>query len=149
MSKPPLPEQAIAMARKANPAVITTLRKDGQPVSTATWYLWEDDGRVLVNMDEGRRRLDHVRNDPRVTLTILDEGNWYTHLSLIGRVVEFRDDKDLADIDRLSRHYGGEAYAIRDRARVSAWIEIDRWHGWGGLKDSDQPGGARQIAAED
>lgn len=149
MSKPPLPEQAIAMARKANPAVITTLRKDGQPVSTATWYLWEDDGRVLVNMDEGRRRLDHLRNDPRVTLTILDEGNWYTHLSLIGRVVEFRDDEGLADIDRLSRHYGGEAYGTRDRARVSAWIEIDRWHGWGGLKDSNQSAGASQLAADD
>ena len=47
MSKPPLPEAAVAMLRKPNPAVITTLRPDGQPVSTATWYLW-DDGRVLV-----------------------------------------------------------------------------------------------------
>ena len=53
MSKPPLPEAAVTMLRKANPAVITTLRPDGQPVSTATWHLWED-GRVLVNMDEGR-----------------------------------------------------------------------------------------------
>jgi pyridoxamine 5'-phosphate oxidase-like protein len=46
MSKPPLPEAAMAMLRKPNPAVITTLRRDGQPVSAATWYLW-DDGRVL------------------------------------------------------------------------------------------------------
>jgi len=27
----------VAMLRKPNPAVITTLRPDGQPVSTATW----------------------------------------------------------------------------------------------------------------
>ena len=106
-------------------------------MSTATWYLW-DDGRILVNMDEGRKRLDHLRNDPRVTLTVLDESNWYTHVSLIGRVVEFRDDKDLADIDRLSRQYLGKPYPQRDRGRVSAWIEIDRWHGWGALKDNDQ-----------
>ncbi|MDG9700747.1 PPOX class F420-dependent oxidoreductase [Streptomyces sp. DH37] len=139
MSKPPLPEAAVTMLEKANPAVITTLRSDGQPVSTATWYLW-DDGRVLVNMDEARKRLRHVRDDPRVTLTVLDEGNWYTHVSLIGRVAEIRDDEDLADIDRLARHYLGEPYGRRDRRRVSAWIEIDRWHGWGSLKDSDQPG---------
>ncbi|MFH0245642.1 PPOX class F420-dependent oxidoreductase [Streptomyces sp. HK10] len=139
MSKPPLPEAAVTMLGKANPAVITTLRPDGQPVSTATWYLWED-SRVLVNMDEARKRLRHVRNDPRVTLTVLDEGNWYTHLSLIGRVAEIRDDPELADIDRLARHYLGEPYPRRDRRRVSAWIEIDRWHGWGSLKDSDQPG---------
>ncbi|NGO11606.1 PPOX class F420-dependent oxidoreductase [Streptomyces sp. HC44] len=141
MSKPPLPEAAVTMLKKANPAVIATVRSDGQPVSTATWYLWEGDGRVLVNMDEGRKRLDHLRNDPRVTLTVLDEGNWYTHITLIGRVVELRDDEDLADIDRLSRHYGGSPYPQRNRGRVSAWIEIERWHGWGSLRDSSQAAG--------
>jgi PPOX class probable F420-dependent enzyme len=139
MSKPPLPETAVAMLNKSNPAVITTVRSDGQPVSTATWYLW-DDGRVLVNMDEGRKRLDHIRNEPRVSLTVLDNDDWYTHVSLIGHVAELRDDEDLADIDRLSQHYLGQPYAQRDRKRVSAWIEIDRWHGWGSLKDSEQPG---------
>ncbi|GAA3763514.1 PPOX class F420-dependent oxidoreductase [Micromonospora maritima] len=139
MSKPPLPEPAVAMLRKPNPAVIATLRPDGQPVSAATWYLW-DDGRILVNMDEGRRRLSHLRNDPRVTLTVLDEQGWYTHLSVIGHVTELRDDEDLADIDRLARHYTGNPYPRRERARVSALIEIDRWHGWGELKDNSQVG---------
>lgn len=139
MSKPPLHEAAVAMLAKANPAVITTLRSDGQPVSTATWYLW-DNGRVLVNMDEARKRLQHMRNDPRVTLTVLDDDNWYTHVSLIGRVAELRDDEELADIDRLSQRYLGQPYPRRERRRVSAWIEIDRWHGWGALKDSSQPG---------
>ncbi|MEU6010590.1 PPOX class F420-dependent oxidoreductase [Streptomyces sp. NPDC047453] len=140
MSKPPLAPDAIAMIKKANPAVITTLRPDGQPVSTATWYLWEDDGRVLVNMDEGRKRLEHLRNDPRVTLTALDEVNWYNHISLIGRVAEIRNDSDFAGIDRLSRQYLGTPYAQRDRPRVNAWIEIERWHGWGAYKDSSQAG---------
>ncbi|MBE9375329.1 PPOX class F420-dependent oxidoreductase [Saccharopolyspora sp. HNM0983] len=139
MSKPPLPEPARAMLRKPNPAVITTLRSDGQPVSTATWYLWADD-RVLVNMDEGRKRVQHVRADPRVTLTVLDDGDWYTHISIIGRVTELRDDPGLADIDRLAHHYLGDRYPQRDRARVSALIEVDRWHGWGSLKDNEQPG---------
>ncbi|WP_064458412.1 PPOX class F420-dependent oxidoreductase [Streptomyces hygroscopicus] len=139
MSNPPLSEAAVAMLKKANPAVIATLRSDGRPVSTATWYLW-DDGRVLVNMDEGRKRLAHIRNDPRVTLTVLDDGNWYNHVSLIGRVVEIKDDTDLSDIDRLSRHYLGKDYPQRDRGRVSAWIGIDRWHGWGEHKENTQPG---------
>lgn len=115
MSKPPLPDAAVTMLRKPNPAVIATLRSDGQPVSTATWYLW-DDGRVLVNMDEGRKRLDHVRRDSRVTLTVLDDSDWYTHVTLIGRVVEISDDEGLAGIDRLSQQYLGLPYAERDRA---------------------------------
>lgn len=130
MAKPPLPDDVRELLAKPNPAVITTVRADGQPVSVATWYLLDGD-RVLVNMDEGRKRLEYLRNDPRVTLTVLEEGNWYTHVSLQGRVVEMREDPDLSDIDRLSTHYGGKPYPNRERGRVSAWIEVDTWHGWG------------------
>ncbi|GHH88760.1 PPOX class F420-dependent enzyme [Streptomyces sulfonofaciens] len=139
MSNPPLSQAAITMLEKANPAVIATLRADGQPVSTATWYLWEE-GRILVNMDEGRKRLEHIRGDARVTLTVLDEQDWYTHISIIGHIAEIRDDSDLADIDRLAQHYLGKPYPQRDRKRVSAWIEVDRWHGWGAQKENSQSG---------
>lgn len=130
MPQPPLPPAVLELLSQPNPAVITTLRPDGQPVSVATWYLVQD-GRVLVNMDEGRKRLDYLRHDPRVTLTALKKGDWYTHVSVQGRVVEMYDDPDLADIDRLSVHYRGRPYPDRVRKRVSAWIEIDHWHGWG------------------
>ena len=139
MSKPPLPDAAVAMLRKPNPAVITTLRADGQPVSTATWYLW-DDGRVLVNMDEGRKRLEHIRADPRVSIDILDADSWYTHVSIIGHVGEIYEDADMSDIDRIARQYTGNPYSQRDRGRFSALITIDAWHGWGATKDNSQPG---------
>lgn len=133
MPKPPLPDAVRDLLAKPNPAVIATLGADGQPVSVATWYLLEGE-RILVNMDQGRKRLDHLRRDPRVSLTVLDEAGWYTHVSLQGRVVEMREDPDLVDIDRLARHYTGKEYRVRDRGRVSAWIEVDRWHGWGAAK---------------
>ena len=135
MPKPPLPERVADLLRDPNPAVIASLRPDGQPVTVATWYLLEDDGRVLVNMDEGRKRLAYLRADPRVSLTALAEGDWYTHVSLQGRVVEMKDDGGLVDIDRLSQHYRGRPYDNRRRGRVSAWIEIDTWHGWGATDD--------------
>ncbi|MGY0065774.1 PPOX class F420-dependent oxidoreductase [Streptomyces sp. QTS137] len=138
MSKPPLPPQADVLLGRPNPCVMATLRSDGTPVSTPTWYVWEN-GRVLISLDEGRVRLKHLRRDPRVTLTVLAEDDWYTHVTLIGRVVELKDDEGLADIDRLSRHYTGNPYPDRVRPRVSAWIEVERWHGWGAMKDSDQP----------
>jgi PPOX class probable F420-dependent enzyme len=130
MTTAPLPQQTRELLAKPNPAVITSLRPDGQPVSVATWYLLDGD-RILVNMDVGRKRLDYLHQDPRVSLTALDESSWYTHVSVQGRVVELLDDEGLTDIDRLSRHYTGEPYPTRDRARVSAWIEIETWHGWG------------------
>src|SRR5262249_32602320 len=108
MSKPPLPSEAVELLRRPNPCVMATLRADGTPVSTPTWYVW-DDGRVLVNLDAERVRLRHLRSDPRVTLTVLDE-DWYTHVSLIGQVAEIRDDEGLADIDRIATHYTGGPY---------------------------------------
>jgi hypothetical protein len=82
-------------------------------------------------MDATRKRLEHLRDDPRVSLTILAADDWYTHVSLVGRVVEMTDDEGLADIDRLSRHYGGSPYPDRTSPRVSAWVEVERYHGWG------------------
>jgi hypothetical protein len=81
-----------------------------------------------------------MRRDPRVALDVIDEGNWYTHVSIIGHIEDMREDTGLADIDRLSRRYTGNPYPRRDRGRVSAWIVVDAWHGWGALKDSSQPG---------
>lgn len=112
-----------------HPAVIGTVRHDGAPVTVATWYLYRE-GRIIVNMDAGRRRLDHIRRDPRVSITVLDGANWGTHVSVQGRMT-LRDDPDLRDIDEIARHYTGEAYPQRDRGRVTGVLEIENWHGWG------------------
>jgi PPOX class probable F420-dependent enzyme len=136
----PLTDDAKKMLSKPNPAVIATVRSDGQPVSAATWYLLRDD-QVLVNMDEGRKRLQHLRKDPRVSLTVIDENDWYTHVTVIGHVVDIHDDDGLRDIDALSQHYQGTEYPDRDRPRVTALIAIDRVHGWGAQKNNDQPDG--------
>ena len=130
MPTPPLPDHLKDVLAKPNPAVVTTLRKDGHPVSVATWYLLDGE-RILLNMDATRKRVEHVRRDPRVSLTVLDEASWYNHISLIGRLVDLVDDEGLADIDRLSVHYGGRPYPNRESPRVSGWLEIERWHGWG------------------
>ncbi|KQY09218.1 F420-dependent oxidoreductase [Mycobacterium sp. Root135] len=127
-----------AMLAKPNPAVISTIRSDGQPVSAATWYLLRDD-QILVNMDIGRKRLGHMRKDPRVSLTVLDEASWYTHITLIGRVVDIYDDEGMVDIDAVSQHYQGKPYPRRDRVRVTALVDVDRVHGWGEYKNNDQP----------
>jgi PPOX class probable F420-dependent enzyme len=129
MPKPPLPPELDEFLARPNPSVIATLQPDGGPHTAATWYVW-DNGRVLVNMDESRRRLDHLRRDPRVSITVLGQDGWYRHVTLRGRVVSLDPDPDLADIDRLARHYTGQPYPQRDRGRLSAWIEVDSWHAW-------------------
>src|SRR5918996_2255647 len=109
MPTSPLPAELEAVLAQPNPAVIATIDADGAPHSAATWYLW-DDGRVLVNMDATRKRLDHMRRDPRVSLTVLDKDEWYRQVTLRGRVTEIEDDDGFTGIDRLSRQYTGQDY---------------------------------------
>jgi hypothetical protein len=40
-------------------------------------------------------------------------------------------EQGMDDIDRVSRHYTGRPYTIRDRERVSAYIELESWYVWG------------------
>ena len=108
-------------------AVIATVRPDGAPYTAATWYDW-DDGRVLVNMDFERLRLPHMRHDPRVAITVLGIDDWYHAVTILGHVVELRDDEGLFDIDRLSQRYRGTPYRNRERKRVTALIEPERWY---------------------
>jgi PPOX class probable F420-dependent enzyme len=127
--KVPLPPELDEFLRLPNPAVVATIRPDGSPHAVATWYDW-DGGRALLNMDESRLRLRFMRRDPRVALTVLGKDSWYSHVSLLGRIVSIEDDPDLADIDRLARRYTGRPFRTRDARRVSAWLEPARWHAW-------------------
>jgi PPOX class probable F420-dependent enzyme len=128
--KAPLPPKLVAFLQKPRKAVVGTVRQDGVPVTTACWYGLEPDGRVLLTMDRDSHRLRHLRANPHVALTVLAE-DWYSQLSLLGRSVEFRDDPDLLDIDKLSIRYLGMPYEDRSYNGVTALIEIDRYHTWG------------------
>jgi PPOX class probable F420-dependent enzyme len=123
----PLPSELVEFLKGPHAAVVSTVRSDGAPYSAATWYDWED-GRILLNMDAERLRLTHMRRDPRVAVTVVDLGDWYRAVTVLGRVVELRDDEALVDIDRLSQRYRGTPYKNRERPRVTALVEPERWH---------------------
>ena len=126
-----MPPELDEFLRLPNPAVVATLRPDGSPHTVPTWYDWQD-GRVLLNMEDTRLRLRYLRRDPRAALSVLGSGEdgWYRHVSLLGRVTSIADDESLEDIDRLALRYTGKPFRKRDKPRVSAWLEPERWHGW-------------------
>ena len=108
-----------------------TVSPRGTAHTAATWYDWED-GRVLLNMDESRRRLAFMRRDPRVTLTALGHEDWGRYVTLFGRIVRIEPDADLADIDRLAIRYARVPFRARDARRYSAWMRVETWYGWDG-----------------
>ena len=125
-----LPENLLSFLSKPNPAVMATTAKDGRPVTAATWYLLEPDGRIMISLDAERVRLNHLRRDPRFALDVLDGDDWYTHVALQLTVEEMTDDVDLLDIDALSTLYVGAPYDNRVNPRVTVRPTIDKWMGW-------------------
>jgi PPOX class probable F420-dependent enzyme len=127
---PPLPEPLDRFLRTPRPAVIATLRADGSPITSATWYGWRGD-RFVLSMDADGPRLRNLRRDPRASLTALGE-TWYDQVSVLGRAVAFEPDDAFAEIDALSQHYRGEPYPRSDGlALVTVTVAVERWSSWG------------------
>jgi|SRR5581483_10527111 len=129
MPKPPLPPELVQFLQAPRPAIVGTVRPDGGPVTTATWYGWERD-LLLLSMRAGGLRARRLENDPRLALTVLGD-SWNDHVSLRGRVVTLRHDEELADIDRLSQRYWGKPFPDRDARFLTALVEIMGWHTFG------------------
>ncbi len=54
-------------------AVVTTLRKDGSPTNSVIFYARDGD-EIIFSTTKGRVKAATLRRDPRIAVTILDEG---------------------------------------------------------------------------
>ena len=136
MPQAPLPPELHRFLAAPRAAVVGTVRPDGSPVTTATWYEWSS-GQVILCMDADGLRIRNIRREPRVALTVFGS-DMYTHLSVLGRAVEIRDDPEFVDVDRLAMHYEGKPYRGPRLAECHRGREVDRWHTYGdpGAADS-------------
>src|SRR4051812_47381722 len=134
MPKPPVPNSVSDLLAAPNKAVMATVSPAGESILVATWYLWEN-GRILLNMYQDRKRVARLAEDPRVSLLVLADEDWTTYVSLRGRVTETYGDAECRDINRISMHYDGVPFDVAPgRARVSFLVDIDRWFGWGAAR---------------
>lgn len=128
----PVPDDIDALLAQPNYAVIASVRPDGKPHSAVTWYDWED-GRVLLTHDASRLRLQYLRANPDVSLTVIDGTDFLRHVTVTGRVDEIYEDGDFSDANRMAQRYFGTQYPDQERPRVSAWFTVETWHSWDGL----------------
>ena len=77
------------LAQGANNAVVTTVMPSGALQSTITW-IDADDEHLLLNCEITRQRVRNVERDPRITVMIIPDGNWWNVAEVRGRVVEIR-----------------------------------------------------------
>ncbi|HTJ63370.1 MAG TPA: TIGR03618 family F420-dependent PPOX class oxidoreductase [Alphaproteobacteria bacterium] len=124
MSKP-LSDDAKRLIDAPNFAALTTLMEDGWPKTEPVW-IGRDGDRLVIATDRKSIKSINIERDPRVALAVTDYVNPYEQVLIRGRVVESRDDNDMAVMDALSQKYlGGPFPRRRWSSRVAYFIEAD------------------------
>jgi len=120
-----LSDDAKRLIDAPNIAHLTTLMEDGFPKAEPVW-IGRDGDRIIVCTDHKSIKGKNIYRDPRVALSITDFDNPYEQLLIRGRVVEARDDGDLAIMDVLSQKYIGAPFPRRKwPSRVAYYVEAD------------------------
>jgi len=123
------PEQ-LAIFGPPNLAYLATVSADGSPHLSP---LWADtrDGMILLNTADGRTKVDNVRRDPRVAVSIHDQAHPHPPVAVLGTVIEITSEGALEHIDQLSRRYSGEPWTPHEgQTRLLLVIRPDRVLGW-------------------
>ena len=105
-----LTEPFIKFFRRKNFAFLGTVNKDGSPQVTPTWIdIIEKEGGqeqiILINTAKDRLKQKNVSRDPRVSISIVDEDNPYSMVTIKGRVIEQTTSGADEHIDRLAKKY--------------------------------------------
>ena len=101
-------DDAKVLIEGKNFAHLGTLMPDGSPQVTPVWV--DHDGKnILVNTAEGRVKLKNVTRDPRVAVSIFEQGNPYNAVVIRGTVVEITKEGAEDHIDKLAMKYRGLA----------------------------------------
>jgi PPOX class probable F420-dependent enzyme len=107
--------------------VATTLRKDGSPHSTIVWVDVEG-GKVSFNTARGRAKSEHLEQDPRASLLMVDPNNSYKWVAVSGAAQVTEEGAD-AQIDKLAKKYlGKDEYPWRnpEETRIKVLIEPEK-----------------------
>ena len=90
------------------PCVISTLRPDGHPITSATWYGFIDDD-IVVSTPALRNKARNVRQDSRISFIVDTKEMPYRGVAIEG-IAEIVADTDGAIIGAIiSRYVGAEA----------------------------------------
>jgi PPOX class probable F420-dependent enzyme len=106
---------------------VTTLRPDGSPHTTVVW-VDTDTNEVTFNTAVGRAKERYLRQDPRVSLIVVDPDNAYRWVSVSGNAELTTEGAD-AQIDKLAKKYlGKDEYPWRspEEERITVRIHPEK-----------------------
>lgn len=105
-----LKEPLVKFFKGRNFGFLGTLNKDGSPQVTPTWIdiVEGHEGHeeiILINTAKDRIKQKNVTRDPRVSISMVDEDNPYSMVTIKGRVIEQTTKGADEHIDKLAKRY--------------------------------------------
>ena len=125
-------DEAWAELARAHTGILTTMRRDGMPVTLPTWFVALDQ-RVYVRTPAKTRKVEHVQRDPRATFLVERGEQWrelcavmvyasttvHTDGPILDRVLDALEAKyaafrteSTAMPDATRAHYGGNTAVL-------------------------------------
>ncbi|THE62902.1 TIGR03618 family F420-dependent PPOX class oxidoreductase [Salinadaptatus halalkaliphilus] len=123
-----IPAEYLDLFDKQTFAHIATLTDEHEPHVTPVWIDYdEDEQRLLVNTERGRRKERNLRDNPSVGVSMTDPDDPYRRLAIIGEVDELTTDGARAHIDELARRYtDADEYQMPiETERIIVRIRVD------------------------
>ena len=112
------PEVRGFLERMIVPCVISTLRPDGAPITSATWFGFFD-GDIIVATPAERNKARNVRADPRVSFIVDTKTMPFRGVAIEG-TAELLEDPGGTLLQRIAMRYLGADGAAAARARWDA-----------------------------
>ena len=98
-------EPIAEIIKKKSFAFLGTLMKDGSPHVSPVWIDITDNNIILINTAKGRIKQKNVSRDPRVSISLTDDENPYSMVTIRGQVIEQTSDGADEHIDKLAKKY--------------------------------------------
>jgi PPOX class probable F420-dependent enzyme len=119
-------DEAWAELDTAHTGILTTLRRDGRPVSLPVWFATV--GRnIYVRTPAKTRKVEHVRNDPRATFLVERGEKWIELCAVMVyadvELLEPGDELDAASAAITAKYTGFGMQALGDKKLPDATKE--------------------------
>lgn len=117
-AEPSLPSRALITSEVRHflesmrvPCVISTLRRDGHPITSATWYGFSSGGDVIVATPAARNKARNIRRDPRISFIVDTKEMPYRGVAIEGLAEMLPDPYGRMLAGIVGRYLGPEAAA--------------------------------------
>lgn len=111
------PDEAWAFLEKGHTGILTSLRRDGWPISLPVWYVALE-RRIYVSGPARTKKFGRMKRDPRVSF-LVETGLEWKKLSAVHLTGRARFVEDRAELERVQKATDAKYAAFRtDRSKM-------------------------------